>query len=760
MKRLLLITFILISGSFTFDAVVEGGNIQDIINNAKEGDVIYIKEGVYFENLFINKSISLIGLGEVIINGMNRSAVTINANKIRLINISFENSGNEAVVKINGKYNEIIGCKIHNGRIGIESMEENVIKNCEIYRCGAGIVFRNRNLLYSSNISKCGIGIEIYGGKNEIVKCNVHTCGVAIYLENAFQNFINESNIYKNNNNEGGIFLLYSHYNEIYRCNLSYGSFAIRMVESNYNAIRENKIFRSRYGIKMESCIGNEIKKNSIVKNRFGITMENCNDISINYNDIDNYMYNIDAKYSKCDASYNYWGGFIPRKIHRLISYVKFFPWFIYPMFDNVLFPMENRKINEEKTEIKKFRSFLKINCNDFDPLVDIKVGVKIKRIRSIGERRKYELKVFIDGKENNSFFKGDCFPNYTMWQNVDDGKQEIKIEMMVDRDKAYITYDLARGDWYGDDFLGDKDGYGHIKLKKYEIWFDIFYNDYDGDGLTYWEEVNIYNTNPKKSDYGKDYDGDGIPIQWEDKYGFSDFIKENHSIDYDEDGLNNVEEYLFHKFLSDPFAKDIFIEIDYMQGYKLHEESLQLLYDAFTKHNINLHIDLDEEISYKERISYRDARDLYWRYFLHNNTYNKRYGVFHYAIIISSTYSKRGGHVFVGFDNCDALVIAGDYINKWRKGNARKVAYASLLMHELGHTLGLFENTFGGIDNESCNAPWLKGYWIYRNYKSCMNYRYAFSTVDYSDGSHGRNDFNDWGALNLKFFKNSYYYE
>jgi len=67
--------------------------------------------------------------------------------------------------------------------------------------------------------------------------------------------------------------------------------------------------------------------------------------------------------------------------------------------------------------------------------------------------------------------------------------------------------------------------------------------------------------------------------------------------------------------------------------------------------------------------------------------------------------------------------------------------------MHELGHNLGLFEYTFGGIDNESCNT------------KSCLNYRYSFSLVDYSDGSRGENDYDDWSNINLSFFKHSTYY-
>lgn len=33
------------------------------------------------------------------------------------------------------------------------------------------------------------------------------------------------------------------------------------------------------------------------------------------------------------------------------------------------------------------------------------------------------------------------------------------------------------------------------------------------------------------------------------------------------------------------------------------------------------------------------------------------------------------------------------------------------------------------------------------------MNYRYVFKLVDYSDGSHGENDFDDWGHLDLTQF-------
>ena len=36
------------------------------------------------------------------------------------------------------------------------------------------------------------------------------------------------------------------------------------------------------------------------------------------------------------------------------------------------------------------------------------------------------------------------------------------------------------------------------------------------------------------------------------------------------------------------------------------------------------------------------------------------------------------------------------------------------------------------------------------------MNYDYKYKILDYSDGSHGRGDFDDWSNLDYDFFKNT----
>jgi hypothetical protein len=75
--------------------------------------------------------------------------------------------------------------------------------------------------------------------------------------------------------------------------------------------------------------------------------------------------------------------------------------------------------------------------------------------------------------------------------------------------------------------------------------------------------------------------------------------------------------------------------------------------------------------------------------------------------------------------------------------------------MHETGHTLAI-ENP--AVDNPNTKNIFQLGWWQWRHYKSVMNYGYMYLIVDYSDGSRGKNDFNDWITMNLTAFKQGFY--
>jgi N-acetylmuramoyl-L-alanine amidase len=63
---------------------------------------------------------------------------------------------------------------------------------------------------------------------------------------------------------------------------------------------------------------------------------------------------------------------------------------------------------------------------------------------------------------------------------------------------------------------------------------------DFDGDGLTNWEEIFIYGTDP----FNSDSDGDGMPDGWEVMNGFNPTHPADADEDADGDGLTNLQEY------------------------------------------------------------------------------------------------------------------------------------------------------------------------------------------------------------------------
>lgn len=336
------------------------------------------------------------------------------------------------------------------------------------------------------------------------------------------------------------------------------------------------------------------------------------------------------------------------------------------------------------------------------------------------------------------------------------------------------IFYNLSTGEWHGDDFCGDASGYGHASgfedgiynEDDYEIWFDVYEAEsfYHGEGrLTYWDKLNMGLNASLNYDYD-DIDGDGIPCYWEDKYGYDPLVPEDHSnLDPDADGLNNIEELRTSQWFSDPFMPDVFVEVDGMQArylrqpdYILPKESQYKIMDEFLKHNISIHFDdgtmggggdlipYDDSMWGDELLAMRD------KYFLNGDPDNWRQGVFHYAIICTQMgwYGRpAGGRAFYSGSHC----VGAQYVRNWLpliklQGSDYNTALASVFMHELGHTLGL--NHFEGIDNENSRFPWNTAYWEWGSYHSCMNYRYVYKYVGYSEGDDQTNDQNDWDVV------------
>ncbi|MEM4257593.1 MAG: hypothetical protein QXL17_00360 [Candidatus Thermoplasmatota archaeon] len=444
----------------------------------------------------------------------------------------------------------------------------------------------------------------------------------------------------------------------------------------------------------------------------------------------------------------------------------------------------------------------------DYDPLVDVEVTVQIQKIRALDKQdfqvfqRSYVdrtsdpdfcVKIIINDVEFVSTIWRDTTyiyePDFSATLNVPDDQEFVTVKIQLwdwnddgdvlcdignQTDDVTLSYSIKTGRWTGDDRYGDPSGYGRLNgcddghiyggRRDAELWFTIFQNDFDGDSAPYWVEVYEYSTNPEIDDRATDIDHDAVLFSWEHYWGYNPGTAENHqTMDPDHDSLNNIEEYLTFQWGSDPFRKDLFVELDEMAGpdgirLVFPPEAKELLYTAYNRYNIVYHLDDgswdqtgSEMVPYQAASNWDDLDMIYYNYFLHGSGDNWRRGVFHYGVLVYNCVVA-GGNAF----GSNRFQISAKFLEEKAALPLlrRDIVYASAYMHETGHTLGFYP--IGGHD-ENSKYPWQLGWWKWRPYKSCMNYGYMYQMVDYSDGSRPVNDFNDWERMDLIYFERNW---
>jgi len=358
-----------------------------------------------------------------------------------------------------------------------------------------------------------------------------------------------------------------------------------------------------------------------------------------------------------------------------------------------------------------------------------------------------------------------------------------LKTEDIV-RDEFTVKYDYRTGRWIGDDNLMDEDGYGYYLGETFEIWFNLYQMDYDYDYIPYWTEVNVLGTDPQVDDSKLDPDNDGIPTDWEWKWGYDPFTWDDHeNLDPDIDGLENIEEYQMAKWFADPYIKNVYVEVDFMEGTGLlnpthvfPNECQQGIIERYAEHNIKLIFDDGwpdtpqngggEIVMHYDKLS-QDSGMLAQYYYHHFPKERRR--VFRYLLI-----GDQGGFNHPSIGNVGDSIYVKDLIVEnpvealkkfvmfgvYPTKRGQYTALASVIMHEMGHSIGLSPVDFEGNDNITYGF-WLFPTKAYRNtwtnYRSVMNYQciYNMDLLDYSDGSNGEPyDQNDWENIFVPTFQ------
>lgn len=282
-------------------------SIQGAIDNASSGDSIWARSGIYYENIVIDKTITLTGQDRdttiIMANGTG-DVVNITADWVNVSGFTVNGAGNgihDAGIELRNNNNNMISNNnvSNNPNMGIyvTVSSDNIISNNSCFNNSRGIVITSsdgntvENNTCNSNSNR---GIEIYnnwGGNNMVInnKCFNNTIGVRVsasYDTLVLKNICNAnsnvgielytssynntiSNNTCNKNSVYGIYLHSSpHNNTISNNIINNNQKGIFMTDSNDNTIRNNIInSNSQFGINLTSSYSNTIYHNNFINN-------------------------------------------------------------------------------------------------------------------------------------------------------------------------------------------------------------------------------------------------------------------------------------------------------------------------------------------------------------------------------------------------------------------------------------------------------------------------------------------------------------
>jgi len=302
--------------------------IQKAINHASEGDVIYVRTGTYYENIVVNKTVSLIGKNKIntIIDGRGMGyAVNVTATKVTISGFTIRNAYCGVQLWRSGGHNisnNIISDNSWQG-ISLECSTGNYIvgnlitKNkATAWWGGIGIhlqTFSRINHIMDNIISNNNWGIVLTASDSNILRNNrLVNNSYSFEVEHFFDNDIDASNTvngkpiyYLSNQRDliidpltfpdiGYLGIIKSENITVRNLNLTNNGQGILLAYTNNSFIQNLEITSNQIGIHLYCSDGNLIEKCTIANNEVeGILIEHSNGNIIRANTVMNNYYGI-----------------------------------------------------------------------------------------------------------------------------------------------------------------------------------------------------------------------------------------------------------------------------------------------------------------------------------------------------------------------------------------------------------------------------------------------------------------------------------
>lgn len=323
--------FLILIIAFPNEGVAEQTSIQQLIDEATEGDTIHIPGGTYEEAIIIDQPLTLIGDETVQFNIKDhKPAITVQADDVTIQHISINYHSDDPeqaalIIESNDSHINHVQIKTEQKGILLDGAHGNVIEHIKL-RGNKKIPFQSRqrgidlwesdhNTIRYTDIAYVEDGIYIEKSSNNLVHDNIASnsrYGYHLMFTKDTELFANES--YEN---ISGMMIMGTNRTKAYENIITFNqknvqSLGLLLFDVKDASIERNEIAHNRIGIFVESASKNNITENDINNNFIGLQFKQAEENIIYKNSFSANVVQGQAEESMAnETNSNYWGNHI-----------------------------------------------------------------------------------------------------------------------------------------------------------------------------------------------------------------------------------------------------------------------------------------------------------------------------------------------------------------------------------------------------------------------------------------------------------------
>jgi len=197
------------------DGLADFTKIQDAINAASSGDTVYVYNGTYYENIVVNKSLSLVGenkFNTTIDGSGSGTLVSVTANNVNVTGFTIKN-GFYGGIRVRSSYNNISGNTVMDIVAGhsilLTGNTQNIISSNTVVNGIVGVALSSSshntissNILALNRAFGGGSGIQLAGSSENVINKNtiyLNDYGINFFTSTNSNNTICQNIVYSNN---------------------------------------------------------------------------------------------------------------------------------------------------------------------------------------------------------------------------------------------------------------------------------------------------------------------------------------------------------------------------------------------------------------------------------------------------------------------------------------------------------------------------------------------------------------------------------